>query len=273
MPTPNLNVMRAARAMYLAAPLALMVGAPAHADPVHGQGTWETTLQGRDLDGTPSTIEAYYDTDRHITWLANANLPYTSGYTSAANGGLDIYEADMRRDLKVTNGMMGWDAAQTWVSNLNVNGTTGWYLPKAVDPSAEQCPVFGYGDQLFCGGNPDKSTSELAHMYFVTLGNTDRFNVPWAPGSGMTNTGPFSNLMPAPYSFGLEVDNTNGDYAWSFFADSGGHQMRRKDLPSFAWAIHDGDVGSPVPEPQTGALVLVGLIMAGVGVRRRTGRR
>ncbi len=32
----------------------------AQAIPVTGQGTWETTLQARDLDGNPATIEAYY---------------------------------------------------------------------------------------------------------------------------------------------------------------------------------------------------------------------
>jgi hypothetical protein len=45
-----------------------------HAAAVSGQGTWETTLQGRDLDGNPATFEAYYDTDLNITWLANANI-------------------------------------------------------------------------------------------------------------------------------------------------------------------------------------------------------
>ena len=44
-----------------------------HAIGVTGQGTWETTLQARDLDGNLSTAEAYYDTDLDITWLADAN--------------------------------------------------------------------------------------------------------------------------------------------------------------------------------------------------------
>lgn len=36
-------------------------------------GTWQTTLQGRDLDGNATTFEAYYDTVLDITWLADAN--------------------------------------------------------------------------------------------------------------------------------------------------------------------------------------------------------
>ena len=270
--TYHLDLMRAARAMCAGAALASMAWAPAHAEAVPGQGTWETTLQARDLDGDRATIEAYYDTDRNITWLADANYAYTSGYTSAANGGVD-FDASMNPDTKVINGMMGWHAAQNWVSHLNIHGVTGWYLPKTVDTSAPSCPVFGYADMLFCGGNPDSSKSELAHMYFVTLGNKPRFNLPFDDDSGLTNTGPFSNLVPAPYWFGLEVDGTNGHDAWSFFSDSGGHIMRAKDNPAIAWAIHAGDVGAPVPEPQTGSLMLMGLAVALVATRRRRDQR
>src|SRR3989304_3890046 len=54
--------------------LSLMLGfvTAAHAGSVTGQGSWETTLQARDLDGNTSTIEAYYDTVLHITWLPDA---------------------------------------------------------------------------------------------------------------------------------------------------------------------------------------------------------
>src|SRR3989344_3850600 len=74
----------------------------AHAASVSGQGTWETTLQGRDLDGNLSTFEAYYDTVLNITWLANANYAGTA---------------------------MTWANANTWASGLNINGVTGWRLP------------------------------------------------------------------------------------------------------------------------------------------------
>lgn len=43
-----------------------------HAISISGQGTWETTLQGRDLDGNLNTFKAYYDTVLNITWLADA---------------------------------------------------------------------------------------------------------------------------------------------------------------------------------------------------------
>ena len=47
----------------------------AHSLGIPGQGTWETTLEGRDLDGNPATFEAYYDTVLDITWLPNSHRP------------------------------------------------------------------------------------------------------------------------------------------------------------------------------------------------------
>jgi hypothetical protein len=72
---------------------------PVHAIGVSGQGTWETTLQARDLDGNTSTIEAYYDTDLDITWLANANYAGTTMNWTTANAwaaGLSIWQHHQR---------------------------------------------------------------------------------------------------------------------------------------------------------------------------------
>ena len=76
----------------------------ANSAPVSGQGTWETTLQGRDLDGNLSTFEAYYDTALDITWLADANYAGTT---------------------------MNWATANGWAAGLNPygSGITGWRLP------------------------------------------------------------------------------------------------------------------------------------------------
>ena len=43
------------------------------AGPISGQGTWESTLHGRDLDGFVDTFEAYYDSELNITWFAQAS--------------------------------------------------------------------------------------------------------------------------------------------------------------------------------------------------------
>ena len=56
----------------LVSALGLSVGlaaGAAQAVPVSGQGTWETTLQARDMDGNPATTEAWYDTALDLLWL------------------------------------------------------------------------------------------------------------------------------------------------------------------------------------------------------------
>ena len=58
------------KASLCAAALASL--APAQAAAVPGQGTWETTLKARDINGD-HVIDAYYDTALNITWLANWN--------------------------------------------------------------------------------------------------------------------------------------------------------------------------------------------------------
>ena len=60
----------------------------AHAAGVQGQGTWETTLQGRDLDGDLSNgPEAFFDTVLNVTWLADANHAKTTNYAAADSSG------------------------------------------------------------------------------------------------------------------------------------------------------------------------------------------
>jgi hypothetical protein len=69
------------------------VSMSSQATPVSGQGTWESTLIGRDLDGDLGTAEAYYDTLLDITWLADVN---TGAGTIYDDGGL------------TTDGRMSW---------------------------------------------------------------------------------------------------------------------------------------------------------------------
>lgn len=206
-------------------------------------------LQARDLDGNAATAEAFYDTDRNITWLADANYAQTSGY-----------DAD---------GYMTWDDSKTWAAQLNINGTMGWRLPTMVDTGKPGCD-FGYSN-TDCGYNPSTSTSELAHLYFVTLHNK-LYRIGDQPDFTWTNTGPFSNVKLGGYWFDVEYapDTTR---AWEFF---GGFQD--DDVKGFdraAWAVHSGSVGGAavavavVPEPQTFALMALGLAAVLVARGRR----
>lgn len=80
-------------------------------------GTAQAALQGRDLNGSLGSFEAYYDTALDITWLADANV----------------------------NGQMNWADANAWAASLsiadNVNNITydNWRLPTVTDTGHPDC--------------------------------------------------------------------------------------------------------------------------------------
>lgn len=209
---------------------ASLVSGAAHAD-----------LQGRDLDGNIATVEAYYDTDLNITWLAAA-------------AGIDM------------NRSMSWADANTWAANLsivdNFNHLTydNWRLPTTLQPDAscsgQSWTSFGYG----CTG------SEMGHLFYSELGGTAGQSI---LTSMDTDLAKFSNLRGGLYWSGSEnVDNPIYADAWGFdFYD--GHQDAYGQIYTFyALAVSPGDVAA-VPEAQTYALMLAGLGLIGWRARRR----
>jgi len=213
---------------------------------ISGQGTWDTTLEARDLDNDTSTIEGYYDTALNITWLADANYAETSS--------------------EHTNGRMKWSEANVWASRLDINGVTGWRLPTlspisgvAFDSIYTNDATTDYGMALTTtdgadGGWRDNSgnpVSEMGHMYYVTLGNIAHCSPDYndrcvaQAGSGLSNTGPFSNVQNWRYWTGLET-GSNIDFVWDF-ALTNGKQGADSGI-AYAWAVHDGDVGTPIPK-------------------------
>ena len=244
----------AATALFI---VASSVSTISHAAPVSGQGTWETTLQGRDLDGNLSTFEAYYDTAANITWLADANLA----------------------------GLMSWTAANVWATGLNINGITGWRLPTMIDTGTPGCLSLAFSG-TDCGSNVQTISgtmvySEMASMFYDTLGNLafyDTSGVGPQPGYGLTNTGPFSNIQPNYYRSGLEYA-PDPSFVWIFTFNSGIQNIESKsaylslDVLRYAWAVHPGDVGaSTVPVPAAVWLFGSGLLGL-IGIARRKTRR
>ena len=232
--------------------------AVAQVDP--SRGTWTTTLQARDLNGDHE-VDAYYDSSLHVTWLADANFAGTSGFVP---GGGDPYYSPA--------GGMTYETANSWVSSLDYHGVTGWRLPdatftaSAADPG---CSIFFVFPPAGCNYQPDPETNELAHLFFVTLGNSAE--------SGLANVGHFDNVAgPSSsmlYFAGAPVE-LGGWTNYSTFSLRDGQAVVNPDnsVPAFAWVVRDGDVGvAPVPEPGTYALMLGGLL-ALVGITRRRRR-
>lgn len=225
-------------------------GGLAHAAPVNGMGTWESTLQGRDLDGDADNgFEAYYDTALDLTWLADGNHALSSGY-----------DAD---------GLMTWDQSMSWAQGLSVNGVGGWRLPTMVDTGASGCNwSFGGTD---CGYNIDASHSELAHMYQVTLGNLSAYSPDgvFQPDFPIKNTGPFKNVQITGYWTNVAY-GPDDSFAWRYGGfDEGAYQSEySKDRVLYALAVRSGDVAA-VPEPEAGVLALAALGVVGFAVRRR----
>jgi hypothetical protein len=229
-----------------------LVSMPAVAAPVSGQGTWETTLQARDLDGNPTTIEAYYDTAVNITWLANANYGVTN---------------------------MGWDGAYNWATGLNIDGITGWRLPTTGPINGSTFNTnFTYDGStdvaynISAPGTPyaGSTVNEMAHMFYVTLGNKGFCNASGLcpqPDWGLTNNGPFSNIQAAGYWSGTQYPNSLNAFDFHF---SLGEQVQDVTYSAFfAWAVHSGDVGAAVV-PVPAAVWLFGSGLLGlIGVARR----
>lgn len=188
-------------------------------------------LQGRDLNGSADSFEAYYDTDLNITWLADANYAKTSGY--------DVY------------GRMTWADANTWVATLSftdgIHVYDNWRLP-----TSDAC----FGNN--CTG------SEMGHLFYSELGGVAGQTISTVHNA---NYNLFSNLRDEYYWSGSELDPIS---AWHFEFNSGYQFVDSKEYgaPQYAFAVSPGDV-SAVPEADTWVMLLAGLGLVGAVTRRR----
>lgn len=204
-----------------------------------------------------------YDTDLNITWLQDANYAKTSGYDA--------------------NGRMTWAEATAWAANLSYGGYDDWRLPSAKPINGS---TFGYN--FANDGSTDvgyniseqgtayagSTQNEMAHLFYNSLDNKGRYDTSGAlqPRSGLSNTGPFSNIQSFYYWSGTEyAEYAPYNYrAWNFlFEDYGFQDATDKSYDNyFAWAVRPGDVAA-VPEVQTYALMLAGLGLIGWRARQR----
>jgi len=198
-----------------------------------------------------------YDTVQNITWLADMNYAFTSGYAAANVGGLGFNQI-------LADGRMGGDAANAWANNLVYGGLSGWRLP-TLNPSDASCTgAFEFGSGFNCTGG------ELSRLFVTDLGNQGNSSVLNQVGDTaeqIANLALFGNVQTSGYWSGTELAPNPGR-AWSFRPLSGFQGLGTKDNALYAVAVRPGDAAASVPEPQTLALALLAL-GATVVVRRR----
>lgn len=192
-----------------------------------------------------------YDSTLNVTWLANA-LP-------AVGSALDLADGQPWGDLT-------WDNAMTFAANYShvdsVRHRTwdDWRLPAA----APMC-----GATVF-----NCSSNELGHLYYVdfNLPKPYAWTSPFAPGRNEANLALFTNLQNAPYWNGELYASDPSNVAWAF--SSGGQQIATTRIsPNYVMLVRDGDVISSVPEPETYALMLMGMGVLGTVLRRQRRRQ
>lgn len=220
-----------------------------------------SALHIREVDGNISNgYEAIYDDVLNITWLADANLMASNSF------GLELPAST------APQGMYSWFIAMDWIDAMNnsnhlgynqwrlpsaspVNGVNFQILPVSYDGSTDQAFNIGAPDSAY----PDHTGSELAHMFFRTLGNVAARDINGNANSCITttclsNTDPFINLISEDYWTQTSYDDNT---ALNFQMVNGAQNFPNKSgFDAYAWAVADGDPFAVVPLPATAWLFL-----------------
>ncbi|PJB35335.1 MAG: hypothetical protein CO107_10840 [Deltaproteobacteria bacterium CG_4_9_14_3_um_filter_51_14] len=178
-----------------------------------------------------------YDTDRGITWLADAKLPASIQFGVS---GID------------SGGWMTWDTANAWIAAMNAANYLGfhsWRLPSALNSNGtgpcwdtEANPICGDGD------------SEPQHLFYSELGGSRNRRI---TESADPDVALFSNIETIIW-LADESPITPTTHAMSFSFFRGGQAINSKGTMNGVWPVLDGDPAI-VPEPASAVLVCLSL--------------
>lgn len=258
--------------LWLAASTAL-------ASPDPSQGTWESTLLPRDINGD-GVVDAFYDTALNISWLRDTNYAMTSGYNST--------------------GAMTYTEAVQWVKTLSIYGISGWRLPN-IAPKNAYGFVYGWTNNASTDEGVAKpgigwgTRAELGHLTYVALAQQPYYlpndaypqygavNPAWAEAR---NTGDFVNFQPTQPNWWTYVGFWYGNRyqperylddrpaAWCFsYFDGNQRGCWGSDLLKVL-PVYEGDVGlASAPVPELGNAIMLGAGLLGLlAVTRRQKR-
>lgn len=221
------------------------------------------TANGKDL---------VYSSVSNVTWTKDGNL---LGTLFASQGFNTVVNAIIAASPTISNtpnvinpsgtyslsandfssdGITTWFGALAYVNYLNsINyaGSNKWYLPTVANTT------FGFNTAT----NGIAKGDELPELFYAELGGTAGRNIP--------NTPTFDNEQASNYWSGTEYAPDPGS-AWGFDTFNGGQSRYGKSLLFYAWAVSPGQIAA-VPEPEFGAMLLLGLGMVAFASRRRRG--
>ena len=189
-----------------------------------------------------------YDSAQNLTWMSDLHYAATSGY-----------DADNR---------MTWVEAQAWAAGLVYGGFDDWRLPE-LNPADATCSAYIYPDGGW-GPQPwgyNCSQGEMSRLFVIELGK-DYHDLVVDTAEQLANRALFTGYGPLVYWSGTSYapDPTQ---AWAYNPGTVFQRMGVKTYEMMVMAVRDGDVVTPVPEPASLALVMLGLGATALTKRRQ----